>query len=63
MKFKKLDEPVFTDDPYYDLTDGGYINPEELLENKEDADKVNEAIRLVEQFLQEAQDQGALEMC
>lgn len=61
-KFKTLDEPVFSDDLYYDLTDG-YIKPEDMLENQEDIDKVNEAIETIKQFLDEAQKSGALELC
>lgn len=36
MKFKKtnINNPICTDDVYYDLFDGGAIKPVELLEDK-----------------------------
>lgn len=61
MKFKKDVEPLFTTDLYYDLFDGGYIKPSELLE-PEDADKVNDAIKIIEQFLDKAEANGAIEI-
>lgn len=63
MQFKTLDEPVFSDDPHYDLFDGGYIKPEEMLENQADIDKVNEAVETIKQFFAEAQKADALELC
>lgn len=62
MQFKDLDEPIFSDDPYYDLTDGGYIKPEDMLENQADIDMVKDAIATVMNFLEEAQEAGALEL-
>ena len=62
MKFRNLDELVFTNEPHYDLFDGGYIKPEELLENPSEAKEVNEAIVLVRQFLDEAENAGVLEI-
>lgn len=49
MKFKKEIEQIYTSDFWYDLTDGGYIKPELLLED-EDAKKVQEAIDLLMEF-------------
>ena len=60
MKFKKSAK-IVTDDFYYDLTDGGYIKPEKLLENKSDADKVLEAIKVLEDFKRSAEDQDVIE--
>ena len=60
MKFKKLDEPVCTSDPYYDLTLGGYIKPEELLESEEDIEAVKAAIETIESFFEEAEEAGVL---
>ena len=37
-------------DFFYDLTDGGYIDPIKLLDNKEDAKKVIEAVAIVKEF-------------
>ena len=49
MKIKKGLE-ISSSDFWYDLTDGGYLNPHEICENKEDADKVVEAIKIVQEF-------------
>ncbi len=35
---------------WYDLAYGGYLQPEEILENQEDIDRVNEAIRILVEF-------------
>ena len=61
MKFKENAEPVFTSEPHYDLMVGGYIKPEDLLE-ADDAAKVNEALKLVNQFMDEAEEAGLIEV-
>lgn len=61
LKFKQDAEPVFTSETYYDLFDGGYIQPYELLE-PEDATRVMNAVRLVQQFLDEAEEAELLEI-
>ena len=49
--FKKDAEKCGSSDGmWYDLTDGGYINPEELLEYKEQREQLYEAIRCLESF-------------
>ena len=40
----------FTDDFWYDLTDGGYINPDKLLLYPAQANQVKEAIAVLESF-------------
>jgi len=35
---------------WYDLTDGGYLDPDEILENPEDAKRVKEAIAVIKEF-------------
>lgn len=57
IKFRKDADTVSTDDPYYDLFDGGYIDPDDLLE-PESAARVNEALDTIREFLNtgEAQD-------
>lgn len=62
MKFKHRDEPVFTSEPHYDLLDGGYIDPDELLEDPADAEHVKAAIETVKRFLDEAESAGVLEV-
>ena len=37
-------------DFWYDLTDGGYLLPEQILENEEDVDKVYDAINVILEF-------------
>lgn len=59
MKFKDTEEPVVTDDPYYDLFEGGYIKPDQLLE-EEDAAELRQAIKLVQKFLRQAELKGCL---
>ena len=49
MEIKKGLE-ISTQDFWYDLTDGGYLKPEETCEHQEDAQKVNEAIKVIEDF-------------
>lgn len=49
-KFKDNLELNSDCDFYYDLTMGGYIKPEELLENKDQIDKLKEAIAVVVSF-------------
>lgn len=61
MKFKEKVEPKYSDDFWYDLIDGGYIDPSELLE-KSDADKVKDAIKTLQEFYQLATDEGYVEL-
>jgi hypothetical protein len=49
MKIKKGCE-ASTDDFWYDLIDGGYLNPEDILEDKEDVKKVLQAIEVIQDF-------------
>lgn len=60
MKFKDIEEPIFSMDPHYDLFDGGYIKPEELLKNQKDIDKVNEAVETIREFFEGAERAGVL---
>jgi len=39
-----------TSDFWYDLTDGGYLNPEDILEDAEDVERVKEAIETIREF-------------
>jgi hypothetical protein len=60
MEFKKVSEPIMTDDMYYDLFEGGYICAARLLVDEQDTQRVQEAVDTIVQFLEEAQEQGAL---
>lgn len=42
---------------WYDLTDGGYLNPEDILENKEDVERVNKAIAVIKDFERSCEEQ------
>ena len=55
MKIKKDAELICDCDWWYDLTDGGYIKPEKILEDPKDIEKVLAAIKIVREF-QEAYD-------
>ncbi len=59
--FKELSEPVYTDDPMYDLMTGGYIEPADML-SKEQAKIVNDAIFIVNSFLSQAEEEGVIEV-
>lgn len=41
---------ISTSDFWYDLTDGGYLNPGEMLEDQADIDRVNNAIAVLMEF-------------
>lgn len=59
MKFKDGAE-IVTEDFWYDLFSGGYIKPEKLLESPEDIQKVREAMKVLEDFLDSAEDQEVI---
>ena len=46
-----------TSDFWYDLSKGGYLKPEEMLEKTEDVEKVKEAIAVLEEFEESCEDQ------
>ena len=50
-QFEKDAEPQGSSNGFwYDLTDGGYIKPEEVLASKEQIDKVENAIKVLQDF-------------
>lgn len=53
----KADCGVSSGDFWYDLTDGGYIKPEDICELKEDANRVNEAVKIVREFQESCEEQ------
>ena len=59
LRFLKNAEYIFTDDFWYDLTDGGYINPKYFLETK-DAIRVKNAVNLLELFKCQAENNGLI---
>ena len=56
MEIKKDAEPIASSDIYYDLFDGGYLNPEKFLENEQDVFDVRSAIGVIESYISELQD-------
>ena len=60
-KFKADAEPVVSNDFWYDLTDGGYIKPEELLDDEEQIKELKEAIELIQNFGNALEEAGLLE--
>ena len=48
---------VSTSDFLYDLMDGGYLNPEEILEDEKDVKAVNDAIKVLMNFKESCGDQ------
>ena len=60
MQIKKDAKPIVTDDSYYDLFEGGYIKPEDLLE-KDDAKRVQEAVNVIAEFFKALEEAGLIE--
>ena len=50
LSFKRDAEPVVSSDFWYDLTDGGYIKPENFLDT-EGAKRVSKAVNLLKKFM------------
>jgi hypothetical protein len=46
-----------TSDFWYDLTSGGYLKPEDILENSEDIENVKRAIDILQEFEDSCEDQ------
>lgn len=60
-KFKKDIKPVSSSEFWYDITDGGYIRPEEMLADSEQNKKLQEAIDLVISFHDALEENNLLE--
>jgi len=61
MKFKD-GAKIETSEFWYDLIEGGYIDPEKVLENEDDAKRVRFAIQVLTEFYDEAEEQDVLEL-
>lgn len=48
---------ISTGDFWYDLTDGGYIKPDKICKNPQDAKKVKEAIAIIKDFENSCEEQ------
>lgn len=63
-KFKELEEPrAISQDIWYSLTEGGYLQPSDILANEEQIDEVHKAIDIVYQFICQARNAGVIEEC
>ena len=62
FNFKQIDEAIFTTEPLYDLIEGGYIKPEDLLENPLQAEQVKGAISLIKNFIEQAESAEVIEI-
>ena len=60
-KFKPNVEPILSRDFWYDLTNGGYIRPEELLDDEEQIKKLKKAIELIQSFGNALKEAGLIE--
>ena len=58
MNFIETEEGISTSDPWYDLFDGGYFKPKEIIVDKKESKKVEYAIKVVKQFMREAEETG-----
>jgi len=56
MELKKGLE-ITSSDFWYDLIEGGYLNPEEICKNKKDAEKVLQAIEIIKDFQKSCEEQ------
>ena len=55
-EFKEFEDYLYSDDFLYDLFETGYINPYELLQHIHQADKVHDAMEVVQSFLQQLEE-------
>jgi len=62
MEFLPEAAGVYTTELWYDLFDGGYIDPKLMLKDQEDIDKVCGAIDIVKEFINQAIYLGIIEV-
>jgi hypothetical protein len=48
---------VTSDEFWYDLTKGGYLKPEDILENSDDVERVKAAIAILQEFEDSCEEQ------
>lgn len=60
FKFKELDEPKFSSDVLYDVFHNGLAG--DLIEDQEQLIKIAKAIALIESLLEQAEEDGVLEL-
>jgi hypothetical protein len=59
--FPNAKQEVGTEDTWYALTDGGYLKPEEVVSDKKQLKKLEDAIQLVRDFIQQCYDDEVIE--
>jgi hypothetical protein len=57
VKVKKDCEAWIKNDFWYDLTDGGYLNPDEICVDKKDAERIKNAISVLKEFYDSCEEQ------
>ncbi len=60
FKFKPRTKTIWSDDNWYDLSTGGYLKPEELLEDEEQIKKVKDAVQLILDFFEQAEEKNII---
>ena len=60
FKFKEDAERVYSDDYFYDLFEGWYICPKEVLVEESQAKEVEKAMKTVSSFLSQMESAGLL---
>ena len=61
FEFKVRKQPIPTSEFWYDLTSGGYLKPEKLLNNPDQITKVREAIQTIISYAEQAEEQIIIE--
>lgn len=61
FKFKDNLDSIVSDDFWYDLFEGGYIQPRELLADKGQIKEVEKAIEILQNFYGDLEDSGLIE--
>lgn len=64
MKFDFKDNAkaeIGTESPWYAISDGGYLKPELVLEQPDQAKLVNDAVKLITDFFDQCYENGVLE--
>jgi hypothetical protein len=61
-RFKTMEEPVFSTEPMYDIVHHGRLAPERLLSDPDDVARVQGAIKVVLDYLRDAERDGVLEI-
>ena len=56
-----IGEQYYSGDFWYDITLGGYINPEDIMSDPKVAEKLNQAIQLLNDWYEELLEDGIIE--